>query len=98
MADAWQVFFGHAPALGHDAAVLRIVDIASTRELVTSLFMLPPVLTVALAGDGRVPAARLANLTSGQDQVDTRQTVFRALGVMLNAASVQQHGCGGCPP
>src|SRR5215470_18665930 len=98
IADAWQFLFGHAPALGHDAAVLRIVDIAPTRELVTPLPMLPPTLAVALTGDGRVPAARLANLPSRQNQVDTRQTVFRALGVMLNATSVQKHGCRGCAP
>src|SRR5215510_8290277 len=98
IADAWQFLFSHAPALGHNAAVLRIVDIAPTRELVTPLPMLPPALAVTLAGDGRVPAAGLANLTSDQDQVDTRQTVFRALSVMLNAASVQKHGCRGCAP
>ena len=98
VADAWQFIFGHAPALGNDAAVLRIVDVPPTRELVTTLPMLPPALAISLAGDGRVPAAWLANLASGQDQVDARQTVFRALGVMFNAAGVQEHGCRCCAP
>src|SRR4029450_3896368 len=88
LADAWQFVFGHAPALGHDAAVLRIVDISPTWELVTPLAMLPPTLAIPLARDGRVPPARLANLASCQYQVDARQTVFRALGVMFNAAGV----------
>src|SRR5262249_4469510 len=94
VAAAWQFVFGHAPALGNDAAVLRIVDVPPARELVTPLPMLSPALAIPLTGDGRVPAARLANLAGGQYQVDARQTVFRALGVMLNASGVQEHGCG----
>src|SRR5262249_24779957 len=61
IADAWQFVFGHTPALGHDAAVLGIVDVSPARELVTPLPMLSPSLAIALASDGRVPAARLAN-------------------------------------
>src|SRR4029453_16221771 len=76
----------------------RIVDVPPTRELVTPLPMLPPALAIPLTGDGRVPTARLANLASGQGQIDARQTVFRALGVMFNAAGVQEHGCWGCAP
>src|SRR4029453_7407436 len=92
VADAWQFVFGHTPALGHDAAVLRIVDVSPTWELVTSLSMLSPALAIPLASDGRVPAARLANLASCQYQVDARQTVFRTLGVMFNAAGVEGLG------
>src|SRR5207249_1375246 len=94
VAHAWQFIFSHAPAFGHDAAVLRIVDVPSARELVTTLPVLPPTLAIPLAGDGRVPATWLANLAGGQDEVDTRQTVFRSLSMMFNAPGVQEHGGG----
>src|SRR5207249_2452499 len=58
----------------------------------TALPVLPPALAIPLAGDGRVSATWLANLAGGQDEVDTRQTVFRSLGMMFNAPGVQEHG------
>src|SRR5262249_40450943 len=78
--------------------MLRIVDVPPARELVTALPVLSPTLAIPLAGDSRVATSRLANLASGQDEVDTRQTVFGALGMMFNTPGMQEHGGRRCAP
>src|SRR5262249_10447898 len=84
--------------LGHNLAVIRIVDVSPARELVTALPVLSPALAIALARDGRVAAAWLADFTSGQHQVDARQAVLSPLRAMLDPTSVYKQGCRRCAP
>ena len=82
--------FLDAPDLGDVCAVLRVLDVARARQLVALLALLPPALAVALAGDHRVAAAFPADAAGGDHQVDGRHAVLDALGVMLDAAGVEQ--------
>ena len=83
-------FFRHAPHAGDVLAVLGIRDIASTGQLIALLSLLARALAVALAGDHRVAAAFAADTSAGDHQVDGRDAVIHALGVVLDAARMQQ--------
>ena len=71
--------------------VLGVGDVAVAGELVALVAVLAAALAVALAGDRRHAAARLAELAGRQTEVDRGEHVVDALGVLLDAAGVQQH-------
>ena len=71
----------------------------AARELVALLAVLAPALAVALAGDGRVAAALAADASRGEHDVDRAQAVLDAVGVVLDAARVQEEArLRGAPP
>ena len=71
--------------------MLGIGDVAVARELVAFVAVLAAALAVALAGDRRDAAPGLAELARGQAEVDRREHVLDALGVLLDTAGVEQH-------
>src|SRR6185369_15731499 len=79
----------YAPALGNDGAMLRILDVARSRQLIAALAVLAPALPVSLPGDGCISATGLADFAGSQHEVDARQHVVNAGAVMLDAARVQ---------
>ena len=79
--------------------MLGIGDVAVAGQLVALVAVLPAALSVALAGDRRDAASRLAELAGGETEVDRREHVVDALRVVLDAPSVEQHaGRGRAPP
>ena len=56
VAHARQLVGGDPPALGHDTAMLGIVEVSPARQLITALAVLPPTLAIALPSNGRVAA------------------------------------------
>ena len=86
-----QFGFRDAPEVRDELAMLRILDVARAGQLVAALAVLASALAVALAGDRAVAAAGLADASGRQHEVDVGETVLDALGVMLDAARVQQH-------
>ena len=67
-------------------------------QLVALLALLARALAVALAGDHRVAAAFAADAAGGEHQVDGGHAVLDALGVVLDAARVQQEAGLGAGP
>ena len=90
--------FGDAPEVRDEFAMFRILDVARARQLIAALAVFASALTVALAGDGSVAAAGLADASGCQHEIDVGETVLDALGVMLDASRVQQHGGLGRSP
>ena len=62
--------FRDAPDRGDLLAVLRVLDVTSSRQLVAALPVLAPALTIALASDRAIATAGPADAAGGQDQVD----------------------------
>ena len=85
-----QLFLGDAPDAGDVAAMLGVLDVPAAGELVGLLAVLAPALAVALAGDGRVAAARPADPPAGEHDVDRREAVIHAVGVLLHPPGVHQ--------
>ena len=83
-----------SPHRGDVGAVLGVGDVAVARQLVALVAVLAAALAVALTGDRRHAATRLAELAGGQPEVDRRDDVVDALGVLLDAAGVEQHPRG----
>src|SRR6185295_4013008 len=90
-ARARKLRLGDAPALGDDATVLGVLDVAPARQLVAALAVLAAALPVALPRDHRVARAGLPDLARRQAEVDAGQAVLDALRVVLDAARVDQH-------
>ena len=82
------------PHPGDCGPVLGVGDVAVAGELVALVAVLPTALAVALPGDRRHAAARLAELARGQPEVDGGEHVVDALGLLLDAAGVQHHPGG----
>ena len=59
-----------APDRGDLLAVLGVLDVTASRQLVAALPVLAPALTIALAGDGAIAAAGPTDASGGQNQVD----------------------------
>ena len=79
--------------------MLGIGDVAVPRQLVALVAVLAAALTVALTGDRRDAATGLAELARCKSEVDRRDDVVDALGVLLDTAGVEEHprGCGAPP-
>ena len=69
-----------------------IRDRTLTGKLIRFLTVLATTLAVALSGDGSVTAARCSNLPGCQHEIDVRENVVDAIGVMFYAAGVHHHG------
>jgi hypothetical protein len=80
-----------APVVGHERAVLGVLDVTSPRELVGLLPVLPPALAVALAGDRPVSLARRPELAGREHQVDHGERVLHAERLVLDATGVEGH-------
>ncbi len=78
--------------------MLGIGDVAVAGELVALVAVLAAALAVALPGDRGDTAPRLTELAGGQTEVDRRDHVVDALGVLLDASGVEQHAGGGRAP
>ena len=75
-------------------AVFRVRDVAVAGQLVAFVAVLTAALAVALPGDRRYPASRLAELPGRQTKVDGREHVVDTLGVLLDTVGVEQHPGG----
>src|SRR5207249_3405777 len=93
-----QFGFRDAPEVSDEAAMVRVVDVASAGELIAALSMLATALAVALTGDCAVTAARFADAARRQNQVDVTENIFDTLGVVLDAARVEPHRSSGGSP
>lgn len=72
--------------------VLGVADGAAAGQEVGLLAVFAAALAVALPGDGAVAGAGLADVAGGDAQVDDREAVLDALGVVFDAAGVPGHG------
>ena len=72
--------------------VVGVRDVAVAGELVALVAMFPTALAVALPGDRRHAAPRLAVLAGGQAEVDRGQHVLRAFALLLDP-----HACKSIP-
>ncbi len=70
--------------------MLGIGDVAAAGKLIALLSLLARALAVSLAGDHGIAAAFAADAPAGHDQVDRGDAVIHALGVVLDAAGMQQ--------
>lgn len=84
-----------APDLADLTAVLRIGDGAAARQEIGLLAVLAAALPVALAGDGAVAGAGLADVAGGGAEADHGEAVLYALRVVFDAPGVPGHGLGG---
>ena len=72
--------------------MFRIRNRTLSGKLIGLLSVLASALPVALAGDRSVTTTRRADFSRRQHEIDIRQHVVDAVGVMLNAARVHDHG------
>ena len=94
-----QFFFVDAPDLADVTPVLGIFDVTVAGKLIALMTMLAPALAVALAGDRGVAAIRLANAAGREHEIDAGNHVLDSLGMVLDAARVQQEaGLRPAPP
>src|SRR5690606_6042617 len=78
--------------------VLGVGDVPIPGQLVALVSVLTAALPVALAGDGADPAARFSVLAGGQSEVDGGEDVVDPLGVVFQAAGVEEDAGGGGSP
>ena len=75
-----------------------LFDVAASGKLIALLTLLARALAVALAGDHGIAAALAADASAGHHQVDGGDAVVHALGVVLDAAGMQQEAGRSRPP
>ena len=86
-------FFGRdAPDAGNMLASRGIGERSLAGKLVALLPMLTAALAVALAGDHGGPGALASDISGGQSNVDHRQAILHAFGLVLQSASVHHDG------
>ena len=78
--------------------MLGVGDVAPARELVALLPVLAAALAVGLADDGAVAALGLADAAGGEHEVDRAERVLHAVGVVLDAAGVEEEAGLRRPP
>ena len=78
--------------------MLRVADVPQARQLIAFLAVLPTALAVGLADDGAVAALRTADPAGGEHEVDGAERVLHAVGVMLDAARVEEKARPGGAP
>jgi len=61
------------------------------RQLIGLLSMFTPALSVPLAGDGTVTAARVADLARGKNDVDLTQNMLYNIRVLLYSPRMHDH-------
>ena len=84
---------------GDVPTVLRVADVAPAWKLIALLSVLASTLPVGLADDRAVAALGLADAAGGQDEVDRAEGVLHAIGVVFDAAGVEEKaGLCGAPP
>src|SRR5262245_54391845 len=98
--DTWsgQLAFLNAPDAGNVAAMLGIGDVTPPGQLIALLPVLTTALAIRLTDDGAVAALGLADAARGEDEVDGAERVLHAVGVMLDASSVEQETRLRSPP
>ncbi len=93
-AVAWlgKFFRLDAPDAGYVFTGRRIGERTLTWKLVAFLPMLASTLAVSLAGNHRWPGTFAADVAGGKSDIDHRQTVLYAFGLMLQSAGVHHDG------
>ena len=94
-ADTGELVGLDAPSLRDDRTMLVVGDRTPRRELVAALAPFTTALTVALSGEHVDAAARLADVSAGERDVDHRQDVVGAHRLLLGPAGVQDHAAVG---
>src|SRR5579862_5796714 len=78
--------------------MFRVLDVAAAGELVAPLSMLAAALPVPLSRDHRVARSGLPDFSRRQTQVDARETVLDAFGVVLDPPRMEKHRGRRGPP
>ena len=98
-AGAGDVLLVDAPDAGDVLAVLGVGDVAPAGKLIALLPVLAAALAVGLADDRAVAALGLADAAGREHEVDRAERVLHAVGVVLDAARVEEEaGLGRAPP
>ena len=93
-AVAWlrKLFGLYAPDAGYVLARRRISERTLTGKLVALLSMLTSTLAVALAGDHGGTRALAPDIAGSESNVEHRQAVLHAFGLVLQSAGVHHDG------
>src|SRR5690349_10523882 len=88
-----QLFFRDSPNACDVFAVLRILDIAISRQLIALVAMLSAALSIALSGDRSIAATFSSYSPCGQNKVDARDDIVNSFRVVLDTSCVQPERC-----
>src|ERR1700730_8414316 len=86
----WNRLFRDSPDACNVFPVLRVLDISRAGQLVALLPLLAASLAISLPGDHGVATTLAPDAAGGHDQVERGQAVLDSLGVVLDAACVQE--------
>src|SRR5678816_116646 len=94
-----KVGFVDPPDSSNVPAMFGIADVAPARKLIAFLPMFAAALAVGLTDDRAVAALRFADPAAGEHEIDRAQRILNAVGVMLDAARMEEKaGVRGAPP